>query len=76
MSNRTNPAVPVFRGNHNGGVMRVGPDGKLYLIMGDNGRRGLTAEPVDGPFVTANGPRTWADRQTTSSAARTPTTPT
>ena len=24
-----------LRGNHNGGVVRVGPDGKIYLIVGD-----------------------------------------
>ncbi len=50
MTNRTNPAVPVFRGNHNGGVLRTGPDGKLYLQVGDTGRRGQTQNLFDGPF--------------------------
>jgi glucose/arabinose dehydrogenase len=50
-SNRTNPSVPAFRGNHNGGVVRVGPDGKIYLIVGDTGRRGQNQNLFDGPFV-------------------------
>jgi aldose sugar dehydrogenase len=40
----------VPRGNHNGGVIRFGPDGKLYIVIGDNGRRGQLQNLVDGPF--------------------------
>jgi glucose/arabinose dehydrogenase len=43
-----NPA-PLLRGNHNGGVLRFGPDRKLYVIIGDNGRRGWMQNNLTGP---------------------------
>ena len=51
-----------------------GPDGKIYLIVGDTGRRGQTQNLVDGPFVVPVPERpTEATSATTSSAVRTPT---
>ena len=48
-NNVADPTLPVLRGNHNGGVLRFGPDRKLYIIIGDNGRRGWTQNNLEGP---------------------------
>jgi glucose/arabinose dehydrogenase len=44
------------RGNHDGGVIAFGPDGKLYIFTGDVGRRGNTQNLPCGPTPTCPGP--------------------
>jgi glucose/arabinose dehydrogenase len=44
------------RGNHNGGVITFGADGKLYVFTGDVGRRGQLQNLPCGPTATCPGP--------------------
>lgn len=47
--NPTDNPTAVPRGNHNGGMLRFGPDDRLYVITGDTGRRGALQNNLEGP---------------------------
>jgi len=50
------------RGNHDAGVIAFGPDSKLYILVGDLGRRSQLQNLPSGPTPTGLGPRVLDDQ--------------
>ena len=51
----TNLTLDRRRGNHNGGVIKFGPDGRLYVVIGDQNARGHLTNVEDGPDLDDTG---------------------
>ena len=50
------------RGNHDGGIVLFGADRKLYVLIGDVGRRGQLQNLPSGPTETGLGPTVFDDQ--------------